>query len=92
MLPGFGFIQGKVATVSVVSVWPKPSIRLDTGELLESIEDRRVEGFAGNGAIFQRREVVFGQIFTDEEAEDSRRSTQRCDMIVVQLLGGYRRE
>ena len=24
--PGFGFIQGKVPSVMVVSVWPKPSI------------------------------------------------------------------
>ena len=55
---------------------------LDAREPQPFLVDARIESFAGNGAVTQRRKVVGAHIVVDQEAEYGGRSAEGCDMVV----------
>ena len=58
---------------------------LDAGLLVELIEHGGIQGLAGGGAIFQRREVIVRQILADHEAVDSGRCTETRHLVFLNL-------
>ena len=86
MEPGLGSIQGKVAMVRVVSVCPKPSISLMPVNLRKGFVYGRIQCLACDRAVLQGRKVVMRRILPNQEAEDGRRSAERCDMIILYHL------
>ena len=58
----------------------------DARELLEGVEHGGVQRLARDGAVLEVRQVVLGEVFVDEEAEDGGRRAERSDVVVLYLL------
>ena len=62
---------------------PEALHEADAGEAAEGVVNGGVERLAGDGAILERGEVVAGQVFANEEAEDGGRGAERGDVVIV---------
>ena len=49
------------------------------GSAVELVIDFRIEGFAGDRGVLKSGEIIFGKIFSDEEAVHGRRSAEAGD-------------
>ena len=58
---------------------------LNTSFFFKLIEYCRIERFTSRGAVLQRREIVFREVFTNHEAIDGRRRTERSDVVFLYL-------
>lgn len=60
---------------------PEPLVNLLSRGVLELLEDFGVERLARSRAMAERREVVFRQVFLDEEAVNRRRHAESIDAV-----------
>ena len=60
-------------------------INLNTSEFLEGLCHGWVHSLARSGAVFKTAEVILREIFLNHEAVDSRRGTERGDVILLNL-------
>lgn len=63
----------------------------DARQLLEGVVDGSVQCFSGRGAVFERREVVFREVFADQKAVDRGWGAQRGDAVLFDLVQDVRR-